>query len=197
MKTNRKILTIISLVLFTGYMSLSATPISETNLKVDSGKMLFTLIKTMGGVDSKMVGLANQVTGKIDMKGKTFEFNMDINLESFSLSGDFKFANDRMHETYLESAKYNSASYKGTIVSYDPATGKAKVTGKMTIHGTTKDNVEIEGLVKPSESGSGYLLTSAFKVNLNDYKIAVPDIKLAKVNEIVELKMKLELKSAK
>ena len=67
----------------------------------------------------------------------------------------------------------------------------------MTIHGTTKDNVEIEGVVTPSESGSGYLLTAGFKVNLNDYKIAVPDIKLAKVSEIVELKIKLELKSAK
>ena len=197
MKTNKNFLTIISLVLFMGYASLSATEISETNLKVDSGKMLFTLVKTMGGMDSKMVGLANQVTGKVDMKAKMFEFNMAINLESFSLSGDYKFANDRMHETYLESSKYNVASYKGTITSYDPTTGKAKVTGKMTIHGTTKDNVEIEGLVKPSESGNGYLLTSAFKVNLTDYKIAVPDIELAKVNEIVELKMKLELKSAK
>ena len=49
MKTNKNFLTIISLVLFMGYASLSATEISETNLKVDSGKMLFTLVKTMGG----------------------------------------------------------------------------------------------------------------------------------------------------
>ncbi len=196
MKTSTKIFKILGLILFIAYSSLSATAISETKLKVDSGKMLFTLIKTMAGSDSKMIGLANQITGNVDMKAKTFDVNMDISLDSFSLSGDYKFANDRMHETYLESTKFSSASYKGTIVSYDPATGKAKVKGKMTIHGTTKDNVEIEGIVTPSESGSGYLLTAGFKVNLNDYKITVPDIKLAKVSEIVELKMKLELKSA-
>lgn len=197
MKKQTKIFGIVSIIAFLTYGSLAATPIAESKLKVESGKMLFTLIKTMAGSDSKMVGLANQVTGNVDMKAKTFDFTMDITLESFALSGQYKFANDRMHETYLESAKFATANYKGTIVSYDPATGKAKVTGKMTIHGSTKDNVEMEGLVTKSESGSGYLLTAGFKVNLNDFKIAVPDIKLAKVSEIVELKIKLELKSAK
>ncbi len=197
MKKQTNFFGIVSIIAFLTYGSLAATPIAESKLKVESGKMLFTLIKTMAGSDSKMVGLATQVTGNVDMKAKTFDFTMDITLESFGLSGQYKFANDRMHETYLESAKFATANYKGTIVSYDPATGKAKVTGKMTIHGTTKDNVEIEGLVTKSESGSGYLLTAGFKVNLTDYKIAVPDIKLAKVSEMVELKMKLELKSAK
>jgi len=197
MKTHIKFLSSLGIILFLAFGSLAATEISETNLRVDSGKMLFTLIKTMAGTDSKMVGLANQISGNIDMKAKTVDFKMDITLASFSLSGNYKFANDRMHETYLESTKFSVASYKGTIVSYDPATGNAKVKGKMTIHGTTKDNVELEGIVKPSESGSGYLLTSSFKVNLTDYNITVPDIKLAKVSEMVDLKMKLELKSSK
>lgn len=198
MKIQNKFFGIVSLLGFLAYSSLSAGPtIAESKLKVESGKMLFTLVKTMAGTDSKMVGLAKQVSGNVDMKAKTFDFTMDITLDSFALDGQYKFANDRMHETYLESAKFATANYKGTILSYDPATGKAKVSGKMTIHGTTKDNVEIEGVVTPSESGSGYLLTAGFKVNLNDYKIAVPDIKLAKVSEIVELKIKLELKSAK
>lgn len=184
------------LILFFVYGALAATPIPENRLKVESGKMLFTLVKTLVGSDAKMTGLANDISGTIDMKGKTFNFTMDISLDSFFLSGKFKFANERMHATYLESSKFATANYKGTIVSYDPANGKAKVNGKMTIHGVTKENVEMEGLVGPSESGKGYLLTAGFKENLNDYKITVPDTKVAKVSEIVELKIKIELRSA-
>ncbi|MCE9499070.1 MAG: YceI family protein [Leptospira sp.] len=176
--------------------ALSATPIAETKLKVESGKMLFHLVKTMAGSDSQMTGLADQVSGSINLKEKTFDITMEINLKTFDLSGMYKFANERMHETYLESSKFPVANYKGTIVSYDPATGNAKVTGKMTIHGVTKDKVEIEGHVAPSQSGSGYLLTGGFKVNLKDFKITVPDIKLAKVSEMVDLKIKFELRSA-
>lgn len=178
-------------------LSADAVNIKEEKLKIESGKMLFTLIKTMAGSQSKMTGLASQMTGSFDMKAKTFDITMQINLNSFALGGEYKFANDRMHETYLESSQHPTANYKGTIVSYDPASGKAKVKGTMTIHGTKKENVAIDGLVVPSAGGSGYLLTADFTVNLNDYKIAVPDIKLAKVNEIVSLKMKIELRGAK
>ncbi len=184
-------------VLF-AFNSLSADALKiEEKLKIESGKMLFTLIKTMAGSESKMSGIANQMTGSFDLKAKTFDITMQINLNSFALGGEFKFANDRMHETYLESTQYPTANYKGTIVSYDENTGKAKVKGTMTIHGTKKDNVTIDGLVVRSTSGSGYLLTADFNVNLKDYNIAVPDIKLAKVKEIVSLKMKIELRGAK
>jgi len=174
-----------------------AVKIKEEKLKIESGKMLFTLIKTMAGSESKMSGIASQMTGAFDLKAKTFDITMQINLASFAMGGQYKFANDRMHETYLESSQYPTANYKGTIVSYDEASGKAKVKGTMTIHGTKKDNVTIDGLVVPSASGSGYLLTADFNVNLKDYNIAVPDIKLATVKEIVSLKMKIELRGAK
>ena len=197
MKNLNKFLIKVGILLLLISVPISSQSINEDKLKVESGKMLFTLIKTMAGSESTMSGIANDLSGEVDMKAKTFDFNMKINLTAFALGGSFKFANDRMHETYLESSKYSSANFKGTIISYDPSNGNAKVKGKMTIHGVTKNNVEMDGVVTKSDSGQGYLLTSSFKVNLNDYKIKVPDIKLAKVSETVSLKIKLELRSMK
>jgi polyisoprenoid-binding protein YceI len=188
-----------------GYEALSATTLPEGKLKVESGKMHFTLVKTSSsGYDpemtefSSMTGLANDLTGYVNLKDKTFDMTLNVSLDSFSLSGKFKFANNRMHETHLESFKFSTTNYKGTIVSYDPATGLAKVTGKLTVHGVTKDNVTIEGKVTPSKVTKGnFLLTADFKVNLKDFSIEVPNTKLTKVSEIVKLKIKIELKSEK
>ncbi len=196
---------IISLALFMIYGALSATTLPGGKLKVESGKMHFTLVKTSSsGYDpemtefSSMTGLANEISGFVDMKEKTFDMTMDINLDSFSLSGKFKFANNRMHETHLESFKFATANYKGTVVSYEPTTGIAKVIGKMTSHGVTKDNFTIEGKVVPSKTTKdNYLLTADFKVNLRDFNIEVPNTKLTKVSEIVKLKIKIELRAVK
>ncbi len=196
---------IISIILCVAYSSLSATQLPEGKLKVESGKMLFTLVKkSSSGYDpsmtefASMTGLANEVSGYVDMKEKTFDITMDVTLAGFSLGGKFKFANNRMHETHLESSKFATTNYKGTIISYDPETGIAKVTGKMTAHGMTKDNFTMEGKVVPSKvNKGGYLLTAAFKVNLRDFSIEVPNTKLTKVSEIVKLKIKLELKAVK
>ncbi len=204
-KKSKKYSYIIGLALIVVYGSLSATTLPEGKLNVESGKMLFTLVKkSSSGYDpsmtefASMTGLANEVSGYVDTKEKKFDITMDVTLTGFSLGGKFKFANNRMHETHLESSKFATANYKGTIVSYDPETGIAKVTGKMTAHGVTKDNFSMEGKVVPSKvNKGGYLLTAAFKVNLRDFSIEVPNTKLTKVSEIVKLKIKFELKTIK
>lgn len=205
LKKCKIILQAIGIILLVAYSGLSATALPGGKLKVESGKMHFTLVKTSSsGYDpdmtefSSMTGLANQLSGFVDVKEKTFDMTMDVNLESFSLSGKFKFANNRMHETHLESFKFATASYKGKIVSYDPATGIAKVNGKMTSHGVTKDNFSIEGKVVPSKITKGnFSLTADFKVNLKDFGIEVPKTKLTNVSEIVKLKIKIELRTEK
>lgn len=175
-----------------------AVEIKEAKLTLGSASsMKFTLIKTMALTgESKMTGRATNITGTIDMTGKTLSISMPINEKSFQLDGEYKFANSRMHEEYLESSQYGTASYEGTILSYDSATGSAKVKGKMTIHGTTKDNFELTGRVTPAKT-EGYRLECDFKVNLNDFNVKTPDIKLAKVSNIVTLNAAFHLKEAK
>lgn len=204
MNLRKVFFTITSMTVYLAYGILSAVPISEDRLKVESGKMLFTLKKkNSSGFDPDMVksetmtGMANRASGYVSLKDRTFDITMDVSIESFFLGGKFKFANSRMHETYLESSKYNSVNYKGTIVSYDEESGKAKVKGKMTLHGVSKDNFSTEGIVTASKSGKGYLLTVSFNINLRDFGIQVPNTKITKIRETVALKIKLELKADK
>ncbi|MDH5655707.1 MAG: YceI family protein [Spirochaetia bacterium] len=173
--------------------AVSAVDLKDETLKITSGKMLFTLVKTTPQGDSKMSGLANKFKGSINFKDKTVSVTMDINQDDFLLSGKFKFANNRMHVTYLESEKYTNAVFSGQVVSFDPESGKFSVRGNMTLHGVTKSNFLIDCMIEKTKKANEYLLTSSFKINLTDFKIPVPDIGLAKVNEVVGLKTKFIL----
>ncbi|MCB1157837.1 MAG: YceI family protein [Leptospiraceae bacterium] len=175
--------------------SIYAVEITESKLSVDSvnSKMLFSLTKTMLGQKSNMNGLASKFSGSVNMDTKDVDITLSMRDEDFKLSGSFKYANTRMHETYLHSGKYPTARFVGKIASYDPATGNAKVTGDLTIHGTTKPYT-LNG--KVSKEGSAYLLKSAFTVDLTKFGMEVPDIKLATVDKTVELKAKIYLRKA-
>ena len=179
---------------------LNSTPIVEDKLKVESGKMLFTLVKLVGsGYDKEMVndesmtGLAEQIYGKMNLKENTFDVSIDVNPKNFFVGGKFKFANPKMHDSHLESFKFGTMNFKGLIDSYDSITGIAKVTGTMTAHAVSINNFKMEGKVTSKKNGNGYLLASDFAINLHDFKIKMPDTKLTKINSIVKVKMKLEL----
>ena len=179
------------------HYSLLSADLKNQKLNIVSGKALFTLVKTTPQGDSKMSGLASKISGNLDLQEKKVNVKMDIGHENFQLSGQFKFANNRMHETYMESKKYPQAGYSGRIVSFDPGSGKASALGSFTLHGVTKENVALDGTIEKTTNPSEYLLVCSFSINLNDYKIPVPDIKLAKVNEIVQIKVKFVLREAK
>ena len=118
-----------------------------------------------------------------------------------SLNGDiqiritiqnFKFKNSLMeehfNENYLESQKFPSSIFKGKInekVNY-AADGETKVTvtGKLEIHGVTKD-VTLDGMV--TVKGKDVTLDSKFKVRVADYNIKVPSLYVKNIAEVVDV----------
>lgn len=163
-----------------------AVEVTEQKLSVSSGRMLYVLVKTEWEITAKMSGIADEFYGTVDLPSKTFNITASIKRDNFYLTGAYKYANDLMHEGFLESDTFNNANFQGQITSYDTNTGDIKVTGKMKIHGVTKENVEITGKLKRGEA-KGYLFTSTFKVNPKDYNMEPPKIKE------VDVSIKLEL----
>lgn len=159
--------------------------VSESKLKISSGKALFTLVKTEWDVTAKMSGVAEEFYGTVDVASKKVSIFVSIKHDSFYLTGAYKYANDLMHEGYLESETYHTANFEGTITAHDTTSGDIKVVGKMQIHGVTKDNVEIIGKLK--KHGKGYLFTSNFKINPKDFKMEPPKIKEVDINVKFEL----------
>ena len=95
----------------------------------------------------------------------------------------FKFEKELMHEhfneNYMESDKYPKAEFKGNITNHSEVSFakdgnyNVKVTGKLTIHGETKD-VTVPGTL--TVKGNTITAKAKFSVLLKDYKIDVPSL---------------------
>ena len=83
---------------------------------------------------------------------------------------------EHFNDSYLESKKFPRAEFKGQITNNSeinyavPGTYKAKVKGKITIHGVTRD-LETNGTVTVRDGK--IVLASVFEVAVADYKIQI------------------------
>jgi len=105
---------------------------------------------------------------------------------------NFKFKNSLMeehfNENYMETEKFPSGVFKGKInetIDYaKDGENKVSVTGKMEIHGVTKDLVLNGTLTK---TGNEMTLISKFKIKVADYNIKVPSMYVKNIAEEVEV----------
>ena len=121
----------------------------------------------------------------VQMKG--FEFEKQLMQQHFN-------------ENYVESNKYPQAEFKGTItnnsdIKYSKdGTYTAKVKGKLTIHGVTKD-VESTGTIKIN--GGKVDANSTFNVLISDYNIKIPAIVKDKVSNTIKITVDCDLEPLK
>lgn len=105
---------------------------------------------------------------------------------------NFKFKNSLMeehfNENYMETEKFPTAVFKGKIneaIDYNKeGEQKVSVTGKMEIHGVTRD-ITIGGTL--TKNGSEIAIASKFKVKVADYNIKVPSMYVKNIAEEVEV----------
>ena len=104
------------------------------------------------------------------------------------------------NENYVESDKYPKGEFKGTItnnseINYSKdGTYTAKVKGKLTIHGVTKD-VESTGTLKIN--GGKIDAASTFNVLMSDYNIKIPAIVKDKVSNNIKITVDCDLEPLK
>jgi hypothetical protein len=105
---------------------------------------------------------------------------------------NFKFKNalmeEHFNENYMESDKYPKCVFRGKInepvdLSKDGET-KVTVTGKMELHGVTRD-VNMDGIIK--KSGEELKLNSKFRMKVADYNIKVPSMYVKNIAEVVDV----------
>lgn len=150
---------------------LGNTAIAQDKYYTKSGKISFYSAASLENIEANnksVSALLNTATGDLQfsvlMKG--FEFRKALMQEHFNKS-------------YVESDKYPKAEFKGQVVNNSEikygtdGTYTAKVQGKLTIHGQTKD-VETTGTITVK---SGKLeLHSVFNVLVADYNITIPKV---------------------
>ena len=124
-----------------------------------------------------------KASGIFDSETGDIAFSIPINEFQFAKS----LMQEHFNEKYMESDKYPKGSFQGKITGYNKSaagTQQVKASGKLTIHGVTKD-VEIPGTIEKTD---GKLAMKAkFIVKLVDYKIKIPELLWNKVAEQVEV----------
>ncbi|MBA3665879.1 MAG: YceI family protein [Bacteroidetes bacterium] len=105
---------------------------------------------------------------------------------------NFKFKNalmeEHFNENYLESQKFPNAVFKGKInekIDYTKdGDHKVTVTGKMEMHGVTKEET-YEGTL--SKKGNEITIKCKFKIKVADYGIKVPSLYVKNIAEVVDI----------
>ncbi|MBP7807680.1 MAG: YceI family protein [Bacteroidia bacterium] len=134
-------------------------------------------------------------------------------------SGDLQFAvvmsqfkfkaalmEEHFNENYIETDKKvvdaagvdtypnRTATFKGKLNEKIDLTkdgeNKVTVTGKMTLHGVTKD-VTTEGTI--TKKGDDLIVVSKFKIKVADYNIKVPSLYVQNIAEVVDVNVNITL----
>ncbi len=103
---------------------------------------------------------------------------------------------EHFNENYVESSKFPKATFKGKIEGFDESkiSSEAKsftMKGKLEMHGKTK---EINTTAKIKKVGNDIEIKSSFKINTDDYDIAIPSAVSKKVNKNVDVDCNFLLK---
>jgi polyisoprenoid-binding protein YceI len=86
---------------------------------------------------------------------------------------------------------YPKSTFIGKVISLN--NDVASVKGDLTIHGVTNRINVIGSLIKKDK----VRISADFKVQLEDYNIAIPKIAMYKIAEEIEIKVEVELKEIK
>lgn len=138
----------------------------------------------------------NEAASVIDARSGDVAFIVPI--KSFKF--DKALMQEHFNENYMESNKYPKAEYKGKITNLSDVnfskdgTYNVKTTGKLTMHGVTKD-VPAAGTVVV-KAGT-VTVKSKFMVAPADFGIKIPSISASKIASKIEVTIDSVLKEAR
>ena len=172
---------------------LTATTIfAQSRFYTRTGKINFTSkapLEDIEGKNKTVTAVLDATTGAlqfaVQMKG--FEFEKQMMQQHFN-------------ENYVESDKFPKAEFKGNItnngdINYTKdGTYTAKIKGKMTIHGVTRD-METTGTIRVD--GGRIDASSVFNILLSDYNIRIPAVVKEKVSNSIHISVDCDLEALK
>lgn len=115
------------------------------------------------------------------------DIGLKVNLDS--LDTGIGLRNSHMQNKYLETGKYPTAQFEGTIISSKKISNiesMVKVKGVLEIHGIKKE-IETEG--KFFNYGSLYKVTTIFDIYLSDFGIDRPSFLFNKVHNKITIQL--------
>lgn len=179
----------ISLLLVSTFIALGA--FAQTTFLTRTGHVSFFSDAPLEDITAnsyQATALLKSGSGKLAFKIpiKSFEFEKALMQEHFN-------------ENYMQSNKYPQATFDGTVtnnskVNYDKSgTYKVNVSGKLTIHGVTKD-VKVPGEIIV-DAGKKVTTKANFNIALKDY--GIKNDKVNKISDNIEIRVNTEIPAKK
>lgn len=177
-------------LLIAALMLVFTAPAFAQKFMTRTGKLSFyshTPIENIEAVNNEAAAAVNGATGDVvfQVPIKSFKFEKQLMQEHFN-------------ENYMESDKFPKAEFKGKL---DPSSVnfakdgvyKTTVTGKLTMHGVTKD-INVPGTI--TIKGGTATVDAKFNVKPADYGIKIPAVVASKIAEQIEITINTVLKPA-
>jgi YceI-like domain len=133
---------------------------------------------------------ATNNTATLVLDSKTGVLAVSLSVKGFVFEKGAEYQT-KFNSHYLESDKFPNASFKGTIsnntdVKYTTdGTYTANITGKLTIHGVSKD---VTTKANITVKAGALTAATSFKIKLADYGISVPASASKNISSTVEIK---------
>jgi hypothetical protein len=147
-----------------------------------SGKVSFFSATTVENIQA----INNETACVLDAKNGDLAFIVPIRSFKFEKA----LMEEHFNENYLESDKYPKAEFKGKIANIaavnlgSDGTYPVQVSGKMTIHGMTRD-MTIPGILVVS---AGTITSDAkFSVRCSDYGVKIPSVVASQIAEEIKV----------
>ena len=131
---------------------------------------------------------ANSNSGVCVLNTQTKRVNAIVKHSTFALKD--KLMQEHFNENYVESDKYPKSTYKGKITNFSDVdlsrdgSYPVKISGKLTIHGETKEIPSKGTFVVKDGKVSGM---ASFTITLSDFDIEIPDVVKDKISETVNI----------
>lgn len=169
-------------IFFLAAIVLSVNVQAQDKYFTKSGSIAFESKAPLENIEAKH----KSVTSVLDTKTGNMQFAVLMKGFEFEKA----LMQEHFNENYVESHKFPKAEFKGQIINNDEinygkdGTYPAKVKGKLTLHGETKD-VEAAGTITVK---NGKVLTSStFNILLSDYKVEIPRIVKENISNSVKI----------
>lgn len=171
---------------------LSITASAQGKFYTKTGKISFyssTSVENIEAINKSVVVLLNTGTGDLQfavlMKG--FEFKKALMQEDFN-------------KDYVESSKFPKSEFKGQVTNNNEinysvdGSYAAKVSGKLTLHGETKD-IEATGTIIIKDGKPQ--LKSVFNIQIADYKISIRKLYRESISSTIKITVDCPLEPLK
>ncbi len=163
-----------------------------TGFSVSNAEKYFTRTAKIHFVsETKIIdiaGTSDQAISFLNIENGDIVFG--ILIQSFKF--DQALAEEHFNENYMESDDFPKAKFKGKITNLSDidfkknGIYKVKISGKLTIHGVTKEIVTDAEIIVKGQKITG---KCKFKVDVYDYGIEIPEIVSDKVNRIIPIEI--------